>query len=186
MKKRRFKKDDWLRHGLTQLSEKGPEAVKLEAICASAGLTRGSFYHHFEDHDSYLHAVARMWLEEQTHAVAREMEADSSADAQSEALTEAAMGIDYRLELGIRELARRLPPVAKIVTQADQLRLGILSDLYARRFGLEPARAEALAFLEYAAFSGLILLEPDMPRARQMALAELYDTTIATALGKGD
>lgn len=182
MKKRRFKKDDWLRHGMAELSANGPEAVKLEAICKSAGLTRGSFYHHFDDHEAYLTGIASKWLETQTDAVALTMDPSDPIKKQGEALSEAAMAIDYRLELGIRELGRRLPAVEEIVRSADDHRISVVTDLYRRSYDLDEEQAAAFAYLEYAAFSGIILLDPDISKERQVALAALFDTTIAKAL----
>jgi hypothetical protein len=73
------------------------------------------------------------------------------------------MAIDYKLELGIRELGRRLPAVREIIGQADAMRLDVVSKLYEQRYGLDAEAAEQFAYLEYAAFSGIILLDPDMP-----------------------
>ena len=47
----RLGRDDWLALGLERLAAEGPRALRLENICAAAGRTRGSFYHHFRDHD---------------------------------------------------------------------------------------------------------------------------------------
>jgi len=182
VKKPRFSKLDWIRHGLEQLASDGHEAVKLEAICTSAGLTRGSFYHHFEDHESFLINLATHWFDAQTAEVAAAVEPDASPEDQSAALTEAAITIDYRLELGIRELGRRLPEVDKTIRQADALRLEVVSALYQRRFGLDPKTADDFAYIEYAAFSGIILLDPDIAPERQIALARLYDKTVGLAL----
>lgn len=186
MRRRRFTREDWIMLGHARLAAEGPEAVKLEAICKAAGLTRGSFYHHFDDHETFLVALAQIWLETQTEAIAESLDSAASAANRMESLTTAAMSIDYRLELGIRELARRLPDVQRIVSRADALRLDLLADLYRGRFGLGDEAARSFAYLEYAAFSGLILLDPDMPQDRQMSLASLYAETIAKALGPED
>ncbi len=184
MSKRRFSKQDWITLGLQALSTGGSEAVKLEAICKAAGLTRGSFYHHFEDHESFLTGLALFWLESQTAEVSRAVDPQASAEEQNAALTKAAMEIDYRLELGMRELGRRLPEIDRIIKQADAIRLETISGIYQRRFGLKAETADGLAHIEYAAFSGIILLDPDISHARQTALADLYERTILRALGK--
>ncbi|WP_299685862.1 TetR/AcrR family transcriptional regulator [uncultured Tateyamaria sp.] len=183
MTRRRFSRDDWVALGLAELSANGAEAVKLEAICAAANLTRGSFYHHFADHESFLVALADAWHRTQTQDVASAIDPDAPAAQQDAALTEAAMAIDYRLELGIREVGRRRPAVAQIVRDADDLRLDVLTSLYCQRFALDDATARNCAHLEYAAFSGIILLDPDMDRDRQLELAALYDRMIRAALG---
>ncbi|WP_424973146.1 TetR/AcrR family transcriptional regulator [Dinoroseobacter sp. S76] len=182
MSKRRFREEDWIALGLRELSAKGCDAVKLEAICKAAGLTRGSFYHHFQDHELFLTTLAQHWLKTQTEDVAAAMDAQAPADAQSAALTRAAMEIDSKLELGIRELGRRLPAVDAIIREADATRLAVLGGLYQERYGLDAAAAAQFAYLEYAAFSGIILLDPEIPAPRQKALADLFETTLAQAL----
>lgn len=182
MKKRRFRTEDWLDLGLTELSSQGAEGVKLEAICKAAGLTRGSFYHHFPDHVAFLVAMARRWLSLQTDWVADQIDdADTSAD-QMAALSEAAMAIDYRLELGMREIARRVPAVDAIVRQADTTRVEIVGALYKARYGLDERHARELAFLEYAAFNGMILTDPDMDLDAQRAAARLFERMVAAYL----
>lgn len=182
VKKRRFTEEDWIALGLEELSAKGCDAVKLEAICKAAGLTRGSFYHHFQDHESFLTGLAQSWLEAQTEEVAKTVEIEASVEAQSAALTQAAMNIDYRLELGIRELGRRLPCVNEIIRRADAMRLTVISKLYQGRFGLDAKDADQFAYIEYAAFSGIILLDPEIHVERQQALADLFEKTMARAL----
>lgn len=184
MKKPRFRKEDWLALGLAALSKDGPEAIKLEAICKAAGLTRGSFYYHFEDHESFVTSLATHWFQTQTEQVAATVNAFQETKDQIEALTEAAMQIDYRLELAMRELARRMPAVQQIVEQADQARLAAVTELYQARFEISQEEAAELAFLEYAAFSGLILISPDMDTDAQRVLAARYDHIIETFLSK--
>ena len=181
MTKRRYSKEDWIDLGLIELSTHGLEGVKLEAICKAAKLTRGSFYHHFDDHEAFLSALAEHWLDKQTTEVAEVIDPSDSPIDQGVALNDAAMGIDYRLELGIRELARRLPAVERVVKQADEVRIGTICLLYQRKYGLDKSTASELAFIEYAAFSGIILLDPDIPLARQKSLAKLYDDMMRRA-----
>ncbi|MEL7343295.1 MAG: TetR/AcrR family transcriptional regulator [Pseudomonadota bacterium] len=169
---------------MQELAAHGSEAVKLEAICKAAKLTRGSFYHHFEDHETFLTGLAEHWMATQTTNVAAAIEPNASPIEQGAALNDAAMNIDYRLELGIRELARRLPAIDRIVKQADAVRLGIIRTLYQQRYGLDESTAEGLAFIEYAAFSGIILLDPDISLERQRALAKLHEDIMGRALGQ--
>src|SRR5262249_53963495 len=52
---------DWLQAGYTLLAEQGARALKVERLCQQAGVTRGSFYWHFEDMDSYRAALVESW-----------------------------------------------------------------------------------------------------------------------------
>ncbi len=186
MKKRRFAAEDWLELGIAELSARGPEAIKLEAICKAAGLTRGSFYHHFADHNAFLVGVAEHWLTRQTIDVAAQLKKQDTPEVSVEKLNDAAMAVDYRLELGIREMGRRNADVAEIVQRADNMRLSVLADLYAARFGLDRQAAFDHALLEYAAFNGLILINPDIDVDRQRALYARFDLIMRRFFGQHD
>ena len=158
--------------------------MKLEAICAAAGLTRGSFYHHFKDHGTFLTDLARHWLTRQTTDIADRVADHPVSPEKAEALTEAAMTIDYRLELGMRELGRRVPEVGGIVREADETRLKVVADIYAARFGIDAGTAARFAMLEYAVFNGVILIDPDYPPEEQRSLAALFGRMASDFLEK--
>ena len=184
MKRRRFLTEDWLVLGLNALSDNGPEAVKLVPICQAAGLTRGSFYHHFDDHTTFLVKMTEHWFKQQTQQVAAQVEHLQDPEARATKLNDAALAIDYKLELGIRELARRNRHVAAIVARADDMRLSVLADLYAQRFGIDQETARDMAFLEYAAFAGLILIAPELRAEKQSTLSARYDAMVRHLFAK--
>jgi len=150
--------------------------VKLEAICAAAGLTRGSFYYHFTDHTAFQVALADGWA--QTHTTDLLEGLGTELDADAAHLTECALAIDFRLEIGIRELARRVPEVADIVKKTDKTRLEALATFHRARFGVTPDRAADLAFIEYAAYCGMVLVQPDLPPDRQQKLAAMFESMV--------
>jgi AcrR family transcriptional regulator len=51
-------KRDWLDWSLDILAEEGVQAIRLERLLASVGLTKGSFYHHFGGMPAYRKALA--------------------------------------------------------------------------------------------------------------------------------
>ena len=53
----RLSAEDWLEVGYTVLAQEGVRALKVERLCQQAGVTRGSFYWHFEDIDNYRAAL---------------------------------------------------------------------------------------------------------------------------------
>lgn len=55
----------WLLAGQYLLRSGGILAVKLDALSTQAGLTTGSFYHHFKNMDAYLGALAGFYGSEQ-------------------------------------------------------------------------------------------------------------------------
>lgn len=62
-------KEDWLNAALAVLNEGGVNAVKVLPLSKRLGVTRGSFYWHFEDRDELLQEVLKHWDEELTGTV---------------------------------------------------------------------------------------------------------------------
>lgn len=138
----RFRRTDWLDLGLSTLAADGPDALKLDAICVRAGLSKGSFYHHFADHGAFLEALAQHWAD-QAVAVLR----DGPATAQG-------LSLAPEVETGMRALSQRDPFVAEIVEQIAGERVQTLTDSYVERFDLIAPRAAQFARLELGVFHG--------------------------------
>jgi TetR/AcrR family transcriptional repressor of nem operon len=49
---------------LRVIREKGYSATRVEDICEAAGLTKGSFFHHFDSKEALALAAADYWIEE--------------------------------------------------------------------------------------------------------------------------
>jgi AcrR family transcriptional regulator len=53
----RASKQDWLREGLRILAEQGAPALTIDRLANALGLTKGSFYHHFQGLQGYKAAL---------------------------------------------------------------------------------------------------------------------------------
>jgi AcrR family transcriptional regulator len=53
--------DDWIGAALDIMVEEGVSGVKIHRLCERLGVTKGSFYWHFTDLDTFLEEVARRW-----------------------------------------------------------------------------------------------------------------------------
>lgn len=171
----RKSRTDWLDLALSELSAKGPDALKLEAICEAAGLTKGSFYHHFTNHASFLIACAEHWEVVQTDTLLDRFDMDDpDIEGLFRQIDHLASRLDGPLEISIRELARRVPEVADIVRATDEKRLSVGTKMYQKRYDAPEALARQIAALDYAAYSGSILMNPDMTHDDHTRLAELF------------
>jgi len=62
-------KQDWLQAALEVLNQRGISAVKVLPLSKKLGVTRGSFYWHFEDRDELLREMLQYWEIELTDSV---------------------------------------------------------------------------------------------------------------------
>lgn len=203
---RRLGRDDWLTLGMGQLAAVGPDGLRLDALCAALGKTKGSFYHHFEDHDAYLAALLDAWAEVNAEAVVdaagsgsdemadllREAAGDGDEDAAAalaelfgEAgaagrtrLSRIAAAIDPFTETALRKLAAVNPLAAARVAEVDERRVDWLAAALEAETGCAPARAADLARIEYAAFVGAQTLWPDLAPEARARIGDLLDRLV--------
>ena len=58
----RLSREDWITKALDTLSEQGLGAIRVEPLARALGVTKGSFYWHFADHQALLDAMIESWL----------------------------------------------------------------------------------------------------------------------------
>ena len=65
------------------LTRDGESKIRIDTLCASLGVTKGSFYHHFENRDDFLDAIVDFWFEAFTRRVP-ELAGQGGADASTQ------------------------------------------------------------------------------------------------------
>lgn len=156
---------DWILAGAQQLGKGGSESVRVEPMAKKLGVTKGSFYWHFENRRSWLVAIMSTWEEQSTLAVIRHVD-DKATDARERLLVLWSLNDDpedVRMELGIRDFATRDPEAATIVERVDTQRLKYLRKNF-RALGLSPADAEARCLLYYSLLIGDYFIAPSHGR----------------------
>lgn len=151
---KRFSKSDWLHFGLAELATSGPEALRIKELCAAAGKTIGSFYHHFEDQAAFIDALMEHWHETFTQPVIDALEEIDDAQERAQELSDLATSLDPSIEVNIRLLASQNTRVQQAVESVDHERIAYVKKMYAKRFSIGAEEAGILAKLEYAAFVG--------------------------------
>lgn len=171
-----MRRRDWLALGLEAVKEGGEDAIRLEAITARAGRTRGSFYHHFETHGDFVAGMVALWRARHTEDLIAAAESAPSDAARTRGLNALAATLDHRLDLAIRALASGDAGLAAAVAAVDAARTGYLRTLQADP---ESDAAGDYAAIEYAAFVGFQTITPEMAPARAEALGALISDMIA-------
>ncbi len=178
----RLSAEDWLEVGYTVLAEEGVRALKVERLCQQAGVTRGSFYWHFEDIGNYRTALIESWnkfLERDRQALS---ELDSLAPRERlSALTANLVSPQYwMLERAMREWARLDPVAAEKIRATDRLLLRTVIKAY-RDYGFSVEDAKLRAQLTFAAGIGLLHLTSSAEQAQSVAQRERF---LALMLGE--
>ncbi len=156
----RLTQNDWLDAAFAAVVEGGFDAVRVLSLADALGVTRGSFYWHFEDHAALVRALLARWQAQESALDAR-LRAAATQDALADlnALLDAALahaGADLqniRFELALRGLGRRDAGVAKMLMEVDAGRLALFQLCFTRLTGDEALSGD-LAALFYLAVVG--------------------------------
>jgi AcrR family transcriptional regulator len=126
---------DWLRTALDIFVAEGIDAVRITRLAADLGVTRGSFYWHFRNREDLINSLVSYWKDKNTAAITESMaQATSLADGIFrffETCIDAAL-FDPRLDLALREWARRSASIHALVASEDQARIDALCAFYER------------------------------------------------------
>jgi AcrR family transcriptional regulator len=151
--------NDWLEAGYALIAEHGVRALKIERLCQLVGATRGSFYWHFDDIDSYRAALVSAWnlfLEQDRRSLAKLGELPPR-ERLSTMMDDLVSPQHWMLERAMREWARSDPTAAAAVRAADRRVLQAVTKAFAD-YGFSRSDARLRADLTFAAGIGLLHL----------------------------
>ena len=165
----------WIDQGLQALADGGPDAVRIEPLAKSLGVTRGGFYWHFADRDALLAAMLDTWERAATDEVIDRVERQGG-DARTRLRRAGALTFSDDLlpiELAIRAWSRHDPAVAERLRRVDNRRMDYLRTLFGT-FCPDPAEVEARSMLAFSLLIGNHFMAADhggRSRAEALELA---------------
>ncbi|MCH0567034.1 MULTISPECIES: TetR/AcrR family transcriptional regulator [unclassified Streptomyces] len=163
MAKGKVSKDDWTMAALRALARGGVAAVAVDVLARELGVTRGSFYWHFENREALLVAALETWERHGTAEVIATVREEADPLARARTLFAEALG-DEKIAGLEPALAAQTghPAVAEVVARVTRARLSFLEEVCAGLgFGPRDARHRALA--AYAAYLGWLELRRTAP-----------------------
>lgn len=154
-------RESWIGEGLRELAAGGPEAVRVEQLAKSLGVSKGSFYWHFTDRRALLDALLDAWEQTYVDDAIAQVEADGG-DGRARlrdlfGLAEATSAELLPLDLAIREWARRDARVMARLTRVDNRRMDFLRMLFSE-FARDADDAEARSLLVFCVWVGQPLI----------------------------
>jgi AcrR family transcriptional regulator len=151
----RLSKADWIRHGLRTLARDGVGALKVGSLADALGVSRGSFYWHFQDIADYKRQLLQAWQESSTDRVIESLDARPGDPARLRDLMRSAFTSGRRLDRAIRSWAAVDRDAAGIVAAVDAKRVSRIAMLLAEA-GVKEAQATHRAAFLYWAFLGQV------------------------------
>jgi AcrR family transcriptional regulator len=165
----------WVDAALTALAEGGPDAIRIETLAASLGVTKGGFYGDFTDRNALVERALDTWEHAVVDDVISQVEnTDDDPRTKLRHLFDLSRdhvrsGGGLAVELAIRDWARRSPGVSERLHRVDNRRMAYLRALF-RQISVDDNDAEARSLLAYSLFVGnrLITAEHDGRRRRDV------------------
>jgi AcrR family transcriptional regulator len=165
----RTPRSSWIEAGLRALAAGGPDAVRIEPLAQALGVTRGGFYWHFEDRHALLEEILDAWELASVDEVIERVERDGGGPrAKLRRLSGLAASSDepLRIDLAVRDWARRDQAVAERLRRVDNRRMDYLRSLFgALCRGEDEVEARCIVF--YSLWIGNHFIAADHgPRSR--------------------
>ena len=134
----RTPRSSWVDEGLRALAAGGPDAVRIEPLARALGVTKGGFYWHFEGRRALLEEMLDAWERISVDEVIERIEGEGGdARAKLRRLSAIATSGDQllridplRIDLAIRDWARRDKAVARRLRRVDNRRMDYMRSLY--------------------------------------------------------
>lgn len=190
MAKPRTPRRAWIDQGLRALATGGPDAVRIEALAESLGVSKGGFYGYFADRPALLAEMLDTWEQEVTDKIIQRVEqtaGDQDARGKLRRLVAIVTEIDddptigIAVELAVRDWARRDPEVADRLRRVDDRHLTYLRPLFGE-ICADPLEAEARCMVAMSVRLGDHLMAFDHgPYARD----EVRDQIMERLLDRG-
>lgn len=141
------------------LAEDGAPGLRIDRIAARLGLSKGSFFHHFESSAAYRLALLRRWegkaLQELGHAQPQALLEGLAAQVGSL--------VDLRLDVAVRAWAFQDLDAKAAQERVDRARLAALESIWSRIVD-DPDRAHAAALVPHLLLIGASVALPQPTR----------------------
>lgn len=157
--KKQLTRDNWLDAAAGEIAAGGFGQLRVLTLAKKLGVTRGSFYWHFRDHEDLVVSFLDRWRDRRLHEL--QYWEPKGGDVETELrqilellLTDASRNIRrLQVELAVRDFARRNEYAAELVTQVDAARINQNCTLF-QRLSSDPQHVKDLSLLMYVATIG--------------------------------
>ena len=166
-KKQRLSRDTWLQQALEILAE-DPEHLRIDELADRLGVSKGSFYWHFENRSDFVLALAEYWRDENTKAVAGAIAlSGGSAEERLHVLMRFLLeNNSSQYDLPVRAWARHEPDILPVIREVDEIRTMTVRKLFEEMGFAEPdISVRTHLFVTYHSFDSALTSETSSDEA---------------------
>ncbi len=183
--KSRLNADDWLVAALDEIAGHGVHSLAVEPLARRLGVTKGSFYWHFENRDALLKGAIELWEKQEQETLFDVVEPIEDPRERLRRLF-SRVGEEMRSHIIYGELLKALDHelVKPIMARVVKRRLDFLARAF-RQIGLDRQQAQHRALLCYSVYAGFLQLnlQLGLPRLNDHAdLDAFIDHTMLTLI----
>ena len=145
--------DDWIRAAFARLSTEGIESVRIELLARDLGVSKGSFYWHFQDREELLAKMLDRWEGDEIEWLGATVVTPRAAARWAQFIEHCADPGRARVEAALRAWARRDERVASRISSIEKKRTKHIASVL-RDIGFTPELAESWAEIALLVYLG--------------------------------
>lgn len=126
----RKSKQDWLEMGLKTLGQAGLKGLTIDRMALELGVTKGSFYHHFENAQDFEGQLLQYWADQYLTTSNSLPESPAELLALLDTLMKETFGPVTEPEIPIRMWAAHNENARSFVEEVDQFRRQFVFDIF--------------------------------------------------------
>ena len=144
-KKSRLTRETWLQQALDVLAE-DPEHLRIDELAEKLGVSKGSFYWHFDNRSDFIYSMAAYWRDVYTASVADLIsEFGGSAKDRLRAIMQQILENKIaQYDLAVRAWSRHEPSIRPVIREVDEIRTKTVHDAFLQ-LGFDEAEASMRA-----------------------------------------
>jgi AcrR family transcriptional regulator len=178
----------WIDEGLNALAAGGPDAVRIEPLARTLGVTKGGFYGYFGGRHALLEEMLDTWertmVDEVIDRVEEEGDDPKARLRRLFAIATSGPGL-LKAELAIRDWARRDGAIARRVKRVDNRRMDYMRSLFVP-ICRDADEAEARCLLAFSLFIGSPFITADHGGRSRIDVLERALASLLESAGDGD
>jgi len=158
-------REAWVKAATHLIAQEGVQAVAVEPLALALGVTKGSFYWHFQNRDELIHAALEAWEQDQSADVVTRYGGIEDPRRRLRVLLFAAFeDVENGRFFAALAVSSEDPRVQPYLRRASERRLAFGVAAF-QALGLTEAEARERALLAYAAYAGYFQLLRTTPEA---------------------